>query len=92
MVKEGDQLYVPLQDAEADKSVTFTDVLMVVNDAGDMTLGAPFVKGASVEVKVVNHGRDPKIRVVKFRKRKRYTRTHGHKQDHTVVEVTKITA
>ena len=91
-VKEGDTLYIPLQDAETDHKVTFNDVLMVVNDSGDMTLGAPFVKGASVEVRVVKHGRDPKIRVVKFRHRKRYTRTKGHKQDHTVVEVTKITA
>lgn len=89
MVKEGDTLTVPLQDAAEGATVTFKDVLMISKD-GDVTLGTPHVSGASVEVKVLSHGRDPKIRVVKFRRRKRYLRTHGHKQDHTKVEVTKI--
>lgn len=92
MVKEGDTLHIPLQDTEKDKTISFGDVLMVVNDSGDMTLGAPFVKGASVEVKVVEHGRDKKIRVLKFHKRKRYMRVKGHRQDFTAVEVTAIKA
>ncbi|HVW66743.1 MAG TPA: 50S ribosomal protein L21 [Candidatus Peribacteraceae bacterium] len=90
MVKEGDTLNIPLQDAEENKTITFGDVLMVVKDGGDLMLGAPFVKDASVEVKVLNHGRGDKIRVVKFRHRKRYTRTKGHRQHHTSVQVTKI--
>jgi len=89
IVKEGDTLTVPLLDAEAKKKMTFGDVLMVSDDKG-VTLGSPFVKGASVEVEVVEHGRDEKIRVVKFRRRKRFTRVKGHKQHHTTVKVTKI--
>jgi large subunit ribosomal protein L21 len=89
MVKEGDMLHIPLQDAEKDKTITFNDVLMVVKD-GEMTVGAPFVKGASVELKVLDHGRDKKIRVLKFKKRKRYLRVKGHRQDFTAVEVMSI--
>ncbi len=90
MVKEGDTLKIPLQDSETDKTISFNDVLMIVKDGGEMTLGAPFVAGASVEVKVMEHGRDAKIRVLKFRKRKRYMRVKGHRQDHTMVQVTAI--
>lgn len=91
-VQVGDTLHIPLQDAEENKTVTFGNVLMLVKDGGDLVLGAPFVDGASVEVKVLGHGRDKKVRVFKMRRRKRYMRTKGHQQDHTVVEVTKITA
>lgn len=89
-VQVGDTLTIPLQDAEADKKVVFGNVLMLVKDGGDMLLGAPFVKGASVEVKVLSHGRDAKIRVFRMRRRKRFMRTKGHKQHHTKVEVTAI--
>ena len=90
-VSQGDTLVVPLQDAEKDKKIVFENVLMVVKDGGEMVLGSPFVKGATVEVKVLEHGRDKKIRVVKMRRRKRHTRVHGHKQRNTKIEVTKIT-
>lgn len=90
IVQEGDTLTVPLLEGDAKKKITFEDVLMISGDKG-VTLGAPFVKGASVEVEVVEHGRDAKIRVVKFRRRKRFTRVKGHKQHNTTVKVTKIT-
>lgn len=92
MVKEGDTLHIPLQDTEKDKTISISDVLMIVGDGGDMTMGAPFVKGATVELKVLEHGRDKKIRVLKFHKRKRYMRVKGHKQHFTAVEVMSIKA
>lgn len=91
-VKVGDTLTIPLQDAEEDKKLVFGNVLMLVKDGGDLVVGSPFVSGASVEVKVLGHGRDKKIRVFKFRRRKRYMRTKGHQQHNTKVEVTAIKA
>lgn len=91
-VHVGDTLTVPLQDAEENKKLTFGNVYMLVKDGGDMVLGAPFVDGASVEVKVLSHGKDAKIRVFRMRRRKRFIRTKGHKQQHTNVEVTAINA
>lgn len=90
LVEEGDTLEIPLQDSEKDKTIEFKDVLMIMKDGGDIVLGKPFVDGASVSVKVIEHGRDAKIRVLKFKKRKRYLRTKGHRQDYTLVEVTGI--
>lgn len=91
-VSEGDLLTVPLLDAEKDAKVVFSEVFLLTKDGGDVVIGTPLVEGASVEVKVLEHGRDEKIRVYKMRRRKRYMRTKGHKQHHTKIEVTKIVA
>lgn len=90
MVKEGDTLQVPLMDAEKGKNVTFSDVLFVSKDGGDVLFGAPFVKGASIELKVLEHGRDDKVRVYRMRRRKRFQKARGHRQHFTKVEVVKI--
>lgn len=91
-VSVGDKLHVPLQDAEEGKKLTFSNVFLVSKDGGDVVIGAPTVEGASVEVKVLGHGRDAKIRVFKMRRRKRYMRLRGHRQDFTEIEVTGIKA
>jgi large subunit ribosomal protein L21 len=91
IVKEGDTLKVPLLDAEKGKKMTFAKVLMLAN-GDNLTFGAPVIAGASVEVEILGDGRHEKVRVVKVRRRKRYRRVHGHKQDYTEVKVTKIAA
>ena len=91
-VKVGDTFNIPFQHTEENKNIVFSEVHMIVKDGGDMVLGAPFINGASVEVKVLAHGRDKKIRVFRMRRRKRYMRTKGHKQLNTTVEVTAIKA
>ncbi|MBD3420261.1 MAG: 50S ribosomal protein L21 [Chitinivibrionales bacterium] len=90
-VSEGDTVNVPLIDAEAGSEVTLEKVLMVDND-GDVTVGTPTVEGAEVKAKVVNHGKGPKILVMKKMRRKDYKRKNGHRQDFTEVQVTSITA
>ncbi|MDD4628486.1 MAG: 50S ribosomal protein L21 [Candidatus Peribacteraceae bacterium] len=91
-VEEGMKLRVPLQDAESGAKVVFDKVYLIAKSEEDVTVGKPFVSGASVEVKVLSHGRGEKIRVFKMRRRKRYRRVKGHKQDFTQVEVVKIKA
>jgi large subunit ribosomal protein L21 len=88
-VSAGDTLTVPLQDAEKGKKVVFGNVLML-SDGDSLSIGAPFVKGVSVEAEVVEHGRGDKIRVFKMRRRKRLRRTKGHRQDHTVIKIVGI--
>lgn len=90
-VRVGDTITVPLHEAKEKDTLTFGDVLMVVSDGGELTLGSPLVKGATVEAEVVGHGRHDKVTVFKFRRRKRYMRTKGHKQDYTTVKINKIT-
>jgi large subunit ribosomal protein L21 len=90
-VSVGDKLHIPLQQAKEGDLLTFGTVLMVSKD-GDVSIGTPSVDGASVEVRVVKHGRDPKIRVFKHKRRKRYMRLKGHRQGFTEIEVTGIKA
>ncbi len=91
-VSVGDKLHVPLLEAEEGGKVTFSNVFLVSNDGGDVSIGAPMVDGASVEVYVIRHGRDAKIRVFKHKRRKRYMRLRGHRQNFTEIEVTGIKA
>jgi large subunit ribosomal protein L21 len=86
-LEKGSKLKVPLHaDAETGKSLTFDKVLLIGN-GDDVTIGAPFVAGATVEAKILRHGRDDKVRVVKAHRRKRYHRVHGHRQNFTEIEI-----
>jgi large subunit ribosomal protein L21 len=76
-------------DAEVDTTVTLETVLLVKGAKGT-TLGQPYVKGASVELKVMAHRRGPKILVYKMRKKKKTRRKTGHRQELTRVLVTSI--
>ena len=89
-VQEGDTLSVPLQDAEAGKKLLFDKVMLVSKDGGELMIGAPLVSGVTVEAKVIEHGRGDKIRVFRFRRRKRFKRLKGHRQDFTEIEIVKI--
>ena len=56
----------------------------------DNIVGTPFVKDVSVEAKITSHGRDKKIIVFKMKRRKRYRRKHGHRQEFSIITINKI--
>ncbi len=88
-VVEGETLKVELLKAETGATITFDDVLMLVN--GDsIQIGAPVVAGATVTAEVVSHGRHDKIRIVKMRRRKHYRKQQGHRQWFTELQITAI--
>ena len=89
-VKEGQEIYVELLDAEVGDTVTFDKVLMVGGD--DVKIGTPFVEGASVTAKVSEHGRGKKIIVFKYKPKKNYRRKQGHRQPYTKIAIEKINA
>lgn len=91
-VSEGDSLHVPLLDAKKGDKVTFGDVMLLSKGKGDVVIGMPMVAGAKVEAEVVEHGRDDKIRVYRMRRRKRFQKTRGHRQDFTMIKILKIVA
>jgi large subunit ribosomal protein L21 len=70
--------------------VEFTQVL-AVSDGVHLTVGAPYVPNAKVTGRIVRQGKDPKIRVRTFRRKKRTQRHLGHRQPHTLVEIISIT-
>ena len=88
-VAEGDVVFFEKLDVEEGKKVTFDKVILVSND-GKIEVGTPNVKGVKVEGKVVSHGKGKKIRVYKYKAKKNYRRTQGHRQPYTKVEITSI--
>lgn len=90
-VSEGDVLRVELLEKEPKQMVSFDQVLLVSKDDA-LTVGAPTVKGATVEAEVIRHDRAKKVFIFKKTKRSTYQRTQGHRQSFTEVRVKAIKA
>ena len=89
LVQEGQKFRIEkLASSEKDK-VVFDEVLLT-SSGKTIKVGAPLVKGAKVEAKIISHGRHKKVTGVKMKAKKRYKKYFGHKQHYTEVEITKI--
>ena len=86
-----DKISIMALPGEPGDKVTFDNVLMLV-DGDDVTVGAPFVAGATVAAEIVEHERGPKVIAFKKRRRKNSKRKRGHRQDLTVVRIIEIAA
>lgn len=90
-VKQGDTIKVEKLPAEEGADIQIDEVLLVAN-GDDIKVGTPRVEGASVSATVKSHGRGPKIRIIKMKRRKHYRRRAGHRQDYTELAITGISA
>jgi len=90
-VAAGEVVRVEKLDGDVGSKVTLGEVLLVSGEAGT-TVGAPLVSGASVTGTVVEQGRGEKIRVFKYKKRKHYRRTRGHRQSYTSLRIDAVQA
>ena len=91
-VQPGDVVDVELLGVEAGGKATFDEVLLASDDSG-VKIGTPLVKGATVTADVLEDNRKaPKVVSFKFRRRKGYHRTVGHRQKLTRVKVGEIKA
>lgn len=85
LVSENDEIYVEKLDVEAGKQVEFSEVLYV-----DGKVGEPFVKGAKVIAEVLKQGKAKKIKVFKYKAKKKYRKTQGHRQPYTKLVIKTI--
>ena len=88
-VAAGEKIKVELLDAEVGAEVTLDQVLAVGSGDG-LTVGAPLVAGATVNAKVVSHGKHDKVRIFKLRRRKHYKKSQGHRQNYTELEISAV--
>jgi len=88
-VAPGDVLRVETLSAEPGQTVELDQVLMV-HDGQALKVGSPYLEGATVTATVRGHGRGPKIRVFKMRRRKDSRKRTGHRQNYTELEITAI--
>ena len=89
-VAEGDTIDVDLLETEAGKQVVIADVLMHA-DGENVTHGGP-IDGAKVTAEVVEQRKDKKVIAFKYRRRKGYHRTVGHRRKLTRVKIKSISA
>lgn len=87
-VAEGDVVRVATLAGNPGEKINFGDVLLIGGES--VKVGKPTVAGAAVEGEIVEHGRDEKLIVFKFRKRKRSRRKAGHRQNFTAVRITGV--
>lgn len=87
--EKGTTVRVPLLDAEPGSKITFDEVLLS-SDGKKVSAGQPTVKGAKVTAEVVRHGKDDKIYVFRFKRRKNYRRKTGHREDFTELKITDV--
>ena len=88
-VSEGDIIDVDFLNEEAGKEGVFADVLLVA-DGEDITHGSPLIEGATVTGEIVEQRKDKKVIAFKFKRRKGYHRTVGHRRKLTRVKITGI--
>lgn len=88
-VSEGQTLRVEKLVADEGSSIEINDVMMVA-DGDNVKVGAPFIDGSKVVATVAAHGRDKKVKIVKFRRRKHYRKQMGHRQSFTEIRIDKI--
>lgn len=88
-VKQGDIFNVEKLETPVGENVTFSDVL-AIGDGESIRIGAPLVEGATVTARVIKTDRLKKIIVFKFKRRKNYKRTRGHRQHFSRIEITQI--
>ena len=90
-VAEGDVLFIEKLEAEAGETITFDQVLAIL-DGETATFGAPVVEGATVTATVVKNGKGKKVRIFKYNPKKGYRKRQGHRQPYTKVQIGTIKA
>ncbi len=90
-VEQGDVVFIEKLNVNTDDVVTFDKVIVLENE-GKASIGAPYVKGATVTAKVLKNGKAKKITVLTYKPKKDSKRKLGHRQPYTKVQIEAINA
>lgn len=88
-VEKDQKIFVHRLDSEEGASLEFSKVLLIDNE-GTVTVGAPNVEGAKVSGKIIEHVRGDKVLVFKKKRRKGYKKSRGHRQDFSQILIENI--
>ena len=89
-VSEGDVVFVEKLGVAEGEKVTFDKVLCISGES--LSVGTPYVAGATVVANVVKNGKSKKIVVIKYKAKKNEKKKIGHRQDYTKIQIEKIEA
>jgi large subunit ribosomal protein L21 len=88
-VKEGQTIKIEKIDKKEGEKIAFETLMIADTEAKDVNIGTPILD-KKIEGKVIEHSKNKKITVVKYKNKTRYKRTLGHKQPFSKVEITRI--
>ena len=88
-VSKGDTIQIEKLDQNEGDTVLFDKILLISNN-GKVSIGKPFLEKRKIEGVVKSQGRDDKVSIIKFHRRKHYKKQAGHRQSFTQVEITNI--
>ena len=84
----GQVIYTEKIEGEKDQEVSFDKVLFI--DGEKVLFGKPFVEGATVKATIVKQGREPKIRVLRYKAKSNLRVARGHRQPYTALKIEAI--
>lgn len=90
-VTKNDKIVAPKLEGEVGAHLEFEKVMML-GDSKKVQVGTPFIEGAKVQAKIMDHGKGKKVIIFKKKRRKGYTLFKGHRQQQTILKIEKITA
>ena len=88
-VEEGSSIKVPYVDGKVGSKVNF-DKIIYMDDGKNKTVGTPIVAGTKIDGEIVSHGRERKVVVFKFKRRKGYQKKNTHRQEYSILKVGKV--
>ena len=88
-VSKGDTIQIEKLDKKEGDTILFDKILLISNN-GKVSIGKPFLKKTKIEGVIEAQGRDKKISIIKFHRRKHYKKQAGHRQSFTQVKITNI--
>jgi len=91
LISEGDEIITGKVEEEKGKKIEIPDVLLFYKN-DKINIGKPKIKSAAVTAELLENKKTKKIRVVKFKAKKRYKRVKGHRQNFSKLKITKIKA
>jgi len=89
--EKGAALKVDKIDAEPGTVINI-DTVLLVSGGEAVKVGSPYVNGAKVSATVESHGKDGKIIVFKYKPKKDYRKTQGHRQQYSIIKIGEISA
>ncbi|MDH4155935.1 MAG: 50S ribosomal protein L21 [candidate division Zixibacteria bacterium] len=87
--EEGATLKIPYREAEAGTKFDIDEILLIRDDDRILT-GTPLIEKAKIKAEILGSGRAEKQIVYKYKRRTKYRRTQGHRQDYSEIRVNKI--
>jgi large subunit ribosomal protein L21 len=91
-VKENDLIDIERISGDVGNEVTFSEIIAVGEEGGELKAGTPTIEGATVNAEIIDQYRGKKLIVFKMKKRKGYRRKKGHRQELTRIKISAISA